>query len=365
MSSIRSAATAAVTLVLLQMAAGAGTLPPDVERFLAQSKFTTAETAALEQGTVIARVAPGGDDTEVVTTAAVKIHATRPQVAAYYGEMITYVDGQVTQAFGRFGNPAAAADVRALALDAADVTQLKSCRPGDCDLKIGGAGLGRIRAEVDWNAPDAAGQVNARVRAVMVDYVNAYLKSGDDALVTYNDRAEPVSLKQQWQGILAGSSNLKEYSPALVDYLAQYPRQKLPGARDVLYWVKEDYTGLKPVISVVHGVIYVAPEHPDRTIVVQKQLYASRYYNGSLAVAAIVSVTDGPPPVTYLLYGNRSRGDLLNGGFGGIKRKVARDQAKKSAEQTLGTIKSMLERATPGARPPEGTVSAPPQSAAR
>ena len=294
------------------------------------------------------RVAPGGDDTEVVTAAAVKIRATRQQVEAYYGQMITYVDGTVTLGFGRFSVPPAAADVKDLALDAADVTRLKSCKPGDCDLKIGGAGIDKIRASVDWKAPDAAGQVNARVRAAVLDYVKAYLERGDEALVTYNDRADPVSLKQQWQSILASASNLKEYSPTLVDYLAQYPRQKLPGARDVLYWVKEDYTGLKPVISVVHGVIYVAPEHPDRTIVVQKQLYASRYYNGSLAVAAVVSVTDGPPPVTYLLYGNRSRGDLLNGGFGGIKRKVARDQAKKSAEQTLGTIKSVLEKASPG-----------------
>ncbi len=108
--------------------------------------------------------------------------------------------------------------------------------------------------------------------------------------------------------------------------------------------MKEDYTGLKPVISIVHGVIYIAPEHPERIVVVQKQLYASHYYDGSLAVANIIGTTEGPAPSTYLLYGNRSRGDLLKGGFGGLKRKVARDQAKASAEQTLRTIKSVLEQ---------------------
>ena len=89
----------------------------------------------------------------------------------------------------------------------------------------------------------------------------------------------------------------------------------------------------------MHGVIYQDPARPDRTLVAQKQLYASHYYDGSFAVATVIDAPDG----TYLIYANRSRGDLLKGGFGGLKRKIARDQAKKSAEQTLGTIKSVLD----------------------
>ena len=136
----------------------------------------------------------------------------------------------------------------------------------------------------------------------------------------------------------------QQYSAPLREYLTQYPRQKLPGARDVLYWVQEDYTGLKPVLSLVHGVIYQDPARPDRTVVLQKQLYASHYYDGSLAVAAVIGGAPGPAPVTYLVYANRSRGDLLKGGFGGLKRAAANNQAKSAAEQTLGTIKSVLEK---------------------
>jgi len=171
------------------------------------------------------------------------------------------------------------------------------------------------------------------------------MKTGDDALVTYNDRAQPVSLRQQWQEILAASPYFQQYSGALRNYLVQYPRAPLAGAKNVLYWVKEDYTGLAPVVSVVHGVIYEDPARPDRTVVAQKQLYASHYYDGSLAVALAASATEGSTPVTYLIYANRSRGDLLKGGFGGLRRTVARSQAKSAAEQTLGTIKTVLERA--------------------
>ena len=56
---------------------------------------------------------------------------------------------------------------------------------------------------------------------------------------------------------------------------------------------------------------------------------------------------DGGRPATYLVYANRSRGDLLKGGFGGLKRSVARSQARKATEETLGTMKRMLERASP------------------
>ena len=50
--------------------------------------------------------------------------------------------------------------------------------------------------------------------------------------------------------------------------------------------------------------------------------------------------------MSYLLYGNRSRGDLLKGGFGGLTRGVARRQVESATKETLGTIKRMLEQTT-------------------
>jgi hypothetical protein len=331
--------------VVSTLAVTSAAMPSDVQQYLLQvAKFSAAETASLETGTVIARVIPGGSDSELVTVAAVKIRSTRQQTLSYYAQMIAYVDGQVTTAFGRFSSPPALADVKDLKLLPDDIAQIKSCKPRDCDIRIGGTGLSAIRSSIDWNAPDAAAQVTARARRSIVDYVSAYMKNGDAALVTYNDRAEPVSAMEQWRAIMASSPYLQQYSPALKEYLEQYPRKTLAGAKDVLYWVQEDYTGLAPVTSVVHGVIYQDPARPDRTLVAQKQLYASHYYDGSFAVATVIDAPDG----TYLIYANRARGDLLKGGFGGLKRKIARDQAKKSAEQTLGTIKSVLEGAPAG-----------------
>jgi len=314
----------------------------EVQAYLTGVGFTESDLARLEAGEVLARAEQGGSNDEVVVAGAVKIRARPDRVASYYGQMITYVDGEVTLAFGRFSSPPVLADVQGLSLDSSEVDALKSCRVGDCDLRLGGTGLGTLRSRVNWDAPGYVDEANRVARDAIVRYLTDYQARGDAALVTYDDRAEAVSLRQQWRGILANSTAFYQYLPELRDYLASYPSGRPPGARDVFYWVKEDY-GLKPVISVVHAVIYEPPDRTDRVFIVQKQLYASHYYDGSLAVGTVLAATDGTAPVSYLLYGNRSRGDLLKGGFGGLRRTVARRQAQSAAVQTMGTIKRVLE----------------------
>jgi hypothetical protein len=318
----------------------------EVNDFLARAGISTADAPKLETGAVVTHATDGQSDNEVFVVAAVKIRAPRKRVTDYYGQMIAYVDGKVTLAFGRFGSPPSLADVKDLAFDRGEVDDMKSCHPGRCDIRLGGAGLDALRSAVDWDAADYVERANAFARKAAIDYVTAYQSRGDAALVTYNDRAEPVSMKEQWLGILGNSPQFHQYTPELKTYLERFPGGSLPGARTVLYWAKENY-GLKPVISIVHGVIYDPPGQPDRTIVVQKQLYASHYYDGSLAVATLLDTEDGGSPATYLVYVNRSRGDLLKGGFGGLRKNAARGQARRAAEQTLGTIKQALEAAKP------------------
>ena len=313
----------------------------EVHQYLTRNEFTAEELARFDAGESVARAMTAGSE-EVVAIAAVKIHVPRDRVLDYYGQMISYVDGTTTLAFGRFSAPPTLDDVKDLSFDADEVDNLRSCKPGKCDIRLGGAALETLRTTVDWNAPDVVDRVNAFARKAATEYVAAYQSRGDAALVTYNDRAKPVSLQQQWRGIVGNAVYFQEFVPELKAYLEQYPAGSLAGARDVLYWAKENY-GLKPVISIVHGVIYQPPSRADRAFVVQKQIYASHYYDGSLAVATVLSATENGRPVTYLVYANRSRGDLLRGGFGGVKRNVLQSQARKAAQETLATIKSQLE----------------------
>jgi hypothetical protein len=341
----RTALSVVASLGLIASAAAARS-PRDarqeVEAFLRYAKFPAADISQFGTGTVVARVDEGQNETEVLAVAAVKIRAPRDRVLAYYGQMVTYVDGQVTLGFNRFSSPPTLGDVKNLAFDPDEISELKSCRPGRCDIRLSGAALETLRSRINWNAPDAADQVNQFARQTAVGYVAAYLARGDGALVTYNDRAQPVNLRDQWAALLAGSPYFHQYAPELKTYLEQFPAGTLPGAESAIYWIKENF-GMKPVISIVHAVIYRPPAQPDRVTVVQKQIYASHYYDGSLGVAALLDATEGGAPATYLVYANRSRGDLLQGGFGGLRRSVARSQARKAAADTLATIKRVME----------------------
>lgn len=340
---VRLGLAGAAALVAVSLPLGATQSPDstrqEVRAYLARAGFADEDIGKVHAGEVIAR-SETGDNGEILTAGAVLVRASRERVLRYYGQLASYVDGEVTLAFGRFSTPPALSDVAGLAFDPDEIEELKSCRVGDCDIRLGGRSLEQLRSAVDWNAPDYADRVNTLARQSAVAYVTDYLARGDAALVTFNDRDEPVSMREHWTGILANSPHFHEYVPELRTYLEQFPANPPPGARDILYWVKGDY-GLKPVISIVHGVIYSAPARPDRDIVVQKHIYASHYYDGSLAVATLLSAD---PVTTYVLYGNRSRGDLLRGGLGGVRRGVARSQAANATRDTLGAIKRVLER---------------------
>jgi hypothetical protein len=233
-------------------------LPADVDAYLKTAgKFSAADLTALEAGHDHRDAEQGATDTEMIVVAAVKIRSAKDRTAKYYGDFVSYVDGQVTLGFGRFSRPPALADVNGVTLDPDDVA-----RSGPAARRLRPAHRRRRHREdsivVNWSAPDASARATAAVRQAMVDYVTAYLSRGDEALVTFNDRAEPVSLKDQWRGLLANSPTFYQYQPALRDYLASFPQTPLAGARDVIYWIKENY-GRKPVISIVHGVAISRP----------------------------------------------------------------------------------------------------------
>ena len=325
-------------------AVAASAAPPDVAAYLRQVVgFPPDRLAALEAGEAIVKIA-SDEKGEVSVVGAVRIRTTKEHVKLYFDEYIKFEDGVVVLRVGRFGNPPSLADVARLELEKRDVDALASCEPRDCDVKIGAA-FADLRAAVDWRGPDRALRVNAFVRQRLVDYVKAYRERGDAALVTYVDGANPVSLAAEWRGLLAESRYLRDYAPPLRRYLEEYPKATLPGSSDLIQWSKIDQ-GLKPVVVLTHVVLYQDPAKPDRLSVALKQIYASHFYEGAFSLATVV---DAPPEaghsVSYVVFVNRTRTDILRGAFGGVKRKLTAGEIEKAVALTLTQMQQGLEKA--------------------
>src|SRR5215467_10793774 len=76
-------------------------LPADLNWLLQQGAlFSPDQVTALNAGKVIARTDVSRDDREAAAAAIVRISAPMERVVAYFHQLLSYVDGEVTLGFG-------------------------------------------------------------------------------------------------------------------------------------------------------------------------------------------------------------------------------------------------------------------------
>ena len=60
------------------------------------------------------------------------------------------------------------------------MNDLRTCRIGDCEVKLGEQALRRFQTEVDWRAPSAQSSANALMQRLAFEYVTGYLEGGNE-----------------------------------------------------------------------------------------------------------------------------------------------------------------------------------------
>lgn len=78
------------------------------------------------------------------------------------------------------------------------------------------------------------------MRAALLAYVREYARHGNAGLVEYHDKKTPVKVADEFQGILAQSSELNTVAPELPAFLAGYPQAQLPDGVIHLFWMIEE-----------------------------------------------------------------------------------------------------------------------------
>ena len=318
---------------------------PGLAKFLGGTiGLDAAQLAMVERGEPVVKVLETQNKRDVAVFGIVAADASRESYVKRLRDFPNFLRTPVRTGVGLFSNPAVPADVQAFRLDERDADDLRACQPGKCDFKLPATEMQRMRDRLGGSADDLA-QVNAYARQRLLEYVTDYRARGDTVMVVYDDRGN-VRASAAFADLLGQSPYVYQYAPSLARYLTSYPRVKLDGVSEALFWSETEAPRMRRTLTVTHLTIYSPPELPGTTLAAAKQIYASHYFEAAFDLTTLIDRPrpDGPPGL-YLIVLRRFRFDNLpSGGVLNVRGRVVgslRDQMladlkrdKATAEQT-------------------------------
>jgi hypothetical protein len=319
-------------------------LSAELRGFLRQVGLPEAELSKAEAGRVVAKGLPTKEQREVAVAGLAYVQAPLDDFVTAFRDIASFKRSENVLEIAQFSDPPRMEDTSGLTLEPDDIDALRTCKVGDCDLRLPARVIRQLGEEVSWSARDRDERATAVARQLLVEYVRAYLAGGDASLSEYDDTTRPLRLVDEFASIMQASPYLAAHAPGFAVHLERFPHDRLPGADDFVYWSKERF-GLKPVLSVTHVTIY-RREHAGlpEVLISSKQIYASRYFDASLGLTvAAATSADASKPGFFLLYVNRSRANALKGGFSGLKRSVVGRRARQGMDQNLLRVRARLE----------------------
>lgn len=313
-------------------------IEPDVRAVLTrQLRFSEDDLAAVRRGRVVKHGLPSRAPGEVAVVGAVRVRAPKAAFFARVRDIARFKSGPDVLQIGRFSDPPMLDDLAALTVDKDDF-DVRSCRVGDCGIRLPADVIRRFQQEIDPKARDAQLRGGEMFKELLLDEVKAYV-SGAERMTQYDDGGKPIRPRDQFEGILANMPEISALMPGLADHVRLYPSNRLPDAEDFLYWSKEKF-GVEPFITVTH--VTIVGRSASTCVMTTRDVYSSRYLDASVAFA--IAADAGETPEAFdLIYENRSRANALKGGLGGLRRSLTERRARGGLEDSLKTIKAVLE----------------------
>jgi hypothetical protein len=299
-----------------------------------------ADWARLNAGGVLVTILPPRSR-ELTVFSATRVDADGAQLAAAAERLDFLQNRRYLRLAGRFSEPPRLEDLCTLVLSEGDLDDIRSCRPGACDLKLGDAEIASLHRTIASTGPRWRPATQIAFRQLVLDRLLAYRGQGHAAVPPYHDKRQPTALDAEFGALVAASPWLTLDVPDLPDYLIQYPRMRRTGVEEFFYWSVEAFGG-KPIFSVTHAsVITNDDSRLPGTIVAAKQVFATHYMTGSLAVFAIVGSAHAPRLLVYL---NRTRVDVFDGAFAGLLRRHVESRIRSEAPGALDEFRRRVER---------------------
>ena len=336
------AAFAALTIAALPVETSqrqTSAFPARLKNYLTGAVKTTAEERKrLSDGAPVVRMLPTDESKEVAVFGAIWINAPIQRYVDAVSDIENFEKGGGFTITKRISAPPRLEDFGQLHLPPEDIDDLRTCRVGDCAVKLGEPALQRLRKEINWNEGNARQAVDALMQRLAFEYVNGYLKGGNEQLAVYRDSSRPTFVAREFRTMIDQMPGLTAYLPNVRRYLLEYPNVTMQGVTSLLYW-QETQFGLKPTIRINHLMIRKGLED---TVVASKMLYASHYFWTGLELRALVPDATRGAGFWFVMV-NRSRSDGLGGFTGAFVRGRVRGEVEQGARAGLEATKQRLE----------------------
>jgi hypothetical protein len=299
------------------------------------------QIAAIRSGKALAKVVESPTPDEVYVFGSVYVEATPESYLKLASDIDALRKLPSYLAIQSFSDPPQLSDLEGFTLEEQDITDLKNCRTGHCQVQLPTEAIEEFQQSINWSAPDVADRVNRLAQRLALQALMEYMQGGNTALGAYRDKKHPAAVAETFASLVGRFEALPVYLPELSEYLLEYPKAKSDHVQAGFYWEKVNF-GLKPTFRIVQKIVYRGAVGKEPAYAVaEKQIYASHYFETALDLT--VCVKDAQRPGFYIITVKGSRQAGLTGLKGSIVRKVAVDKTRSSLERVLVTIKQKLE----------------------
>src|SRR5271169_1189842 len=296
---------------------------------------------SISNGKAFAKVLDADSADQIRVFGAVHIDATPESYLKFASDIDALRKLPSYLAIQSFSDSPQLSDLEGFTLEEQDITELKNCKTGHCQVQLPTEAIEEFQQSIDWSVPDVADRVNHLAQRLALQALMEYMQGGNTALGAYRDKKHPAAVAETFASLVGRFEALPVYLPELNEYLLEYPKAKSDNVQAGFYWEKVNF-GLKPTFRIVQKIVYRGAIGKEPAYAVaEKQIYASHYFETPLDLT--VCVKDAQRPGFYIITVKGSKQAGLTGLKGNIVRKVAVDKTRSSLERVLVTIKHKLE----------------------
>jgi hypothetical protein len=237
--------TLPVVLLLLLSVIKADSLDEPYKFFREFAGLNEQQIAAIRSGKAVAKVIESPTPDEVYVFGSVYVEATPESYLKLASDIDALRKLPSYLAIQSFSDPPKLSDLEGFTLDEQDITELKNCKIGHCQLQLPTEAIEDFQQSIEWSAPDVADRVNRRAQQLALQALQEYMQGGNTALGAYRDKKHPAAVAETFASLIGRFEALPVYLPELNEYLLDYPRAKSENVQAGFYWEKVNF-GLKP-----------------------------------------------------------------------------------------------------------------------